>query len=34
MVLSVGAYRRLYNEEPSPAEIDLRESLEAAVEDD
>jgi hypothetical protein len=33
-VFSVGADPRLYNEEPSLAEIELRESLEAAVEDD
>jgi hypothetical protein len=33
-VFSVGAYPRIYNEDPRPAEIELRESLEAAVEDD
>jgi hypothetical protein len=34
MVFSVGADPRLYNEDPRPAEIKLRESLETAIEDD
>jgi hypothetical protein len=33
-VFSVGSAPRLYNEDPTPAEIELRQSLEAAVEDD
>jgi hypothetical protein len=33
-VFSVGSTPRLYNEDPKPAEIELRESLETAVEDD
>jgi hypothetical protein len=33
-VFSVGAEGRLYNEDPKPAEIELRESLKTAVEDD
>jgi hypothetical protein len=33
-VLSVGADPRLYNEDPEPAERELREYLETAVEDD
>jgi hypothetical protein len=32
MVFSVGAAPRLYNEDPRAAEIELRESLETAVE--
>jgi hypothetical protein len=32
-VFSVGPYPRLYSEDPRTAEIELRESLEAAVED-
>jgi hypothetical protein len=34
MVFSVGADPRLYNEDLRPAEIELRESLETAVEND
>jgi hypothetical protein len=34
MVFSVGSAPKLYNEDPSPAEIELRESREMAVEDD
>jgi hypothetical protein len=33
-VFSVGSDPRLYNEDPRPAEIELRESLEMTVEDD
>jgi hypothetical protein len=33
-VFSVGSTSRLYNEDPKPAEIKLRESLDMAVEDD
>jgi hypothetical protein len=33
-VFSVGSDPRLYNEDPRPAEIELRESLEMPVEDD
>jgi hypothetical protein len=33
-VFSVGSAPRLYNEDPRPAEIELRESPEIAVEDD
>jgi hypothetical protein len=33
-VFSVGADQRLYNEDPRLAEIELREILETAVEDD
>jgi hypothetical protein len=33
-VFSVGSTPRLYKEEPRPAEIDLKESIETAVEDD
>jgi hypothetical protein len=33
-VFSVGSDPRLCNEDSRPAEIELRESLEAAVEDD
>jgi hypothetical protein len=33
-VFSVGSNPRLYNEDPWPAEIELRKSLETAVEDD
>jgi hypothetical protein len=33
-VFSVGSAPRLYNEDPRPAELELRESLEIAVEDD
>jgi hypothetical protein len=33
-VFSAGSYPRLYNEDPRPAESELRESLEVAVEDD
>jgi hypothetical protein len=32
-VFSLGAAPRLYNEDPRPAEIELREYLEMAVED-
>jgi hypothetical protein len=31
-VFYVGSARRLYDENPRPAEIDLRESLEMAIE--
>jgi hypothetical protein len=31
---SAGSDPRLYNEDPRPAEIELKESLESAVEDD
>jgi hypothetical protein len=31
-VFSVGSAPRLYNEDPRPAEIEVRESLEEAVE--
>jgi hypothetical protein len=34
MMFSVGSALRLYNEDPRPAEIKLRESLMLAVEDD
>jgi hypothetical protein len=34
MVFSVGSDPRLYNEDPRLAEIELRVSLETAVEDD
>jgi hypothetical protein len=34
IVFSVGSHPRLYNEYPRPAEIELRKSLEVAVEDD
>jgi hypothetical protein len=34
MMFSVGAAQRLYNEVPRPAELELWESLEMAVEDD
>jgi hypothetical protein len=34
VVFSVGADPRLYNEDPRPAEIESRESLETTVEDD
>jgi hypothetical protein len=34
MVFSVISDPRLYNEDPRPAEIELRQSLEMAVEDD
>jgi hypothetical protein len=34
MVFSFGADPRLYNEDPKPAEIELRDCLEMAVEDD
>jgi hypothetical protein len=33
-VFSVGSDLRLYKEDPKPAESELRESLETAVEDD
>jgi hypothetical protein len=33
-MFSIGSDPRLYNEDPRAAEIELRESLEAAVEDD
>jgi hypothetical protein len=33
-VFSVGSAPRLYNEDPRPAEIELRESLETRVDDD
>jgi hypothetical protein len=33
-VFSVASDPRLYNGDPSPAEIELRESLEMTVEDD
>jgi hypothetical protein len=33
-VFSVGSAPRLYNEDPRPAEIELRDPLETAVEDD
>jgi hypothetical protein len=33
-VFSVGSTPRQYNEDPKPAEIELRRSLEVAVEDD
>jgi hypothetical protein len=33
-VFSVGAAPRLYNEDQKPAELELRKSLEMAVEDD
>jgi hypothetical protein len=33
-VFSVGSYPRIYNEDPRPTEIESRESLEIAVEDD
>jgi hypothetical protein len=33
-VFSVGSEPRLYNEDPRPAEVELTESLETAVEDD
>jgi hypothetical protein len=33
-MFSVGFTPRLYNEDPKPAEPELREPLEAAVEDD
>jgi hypothetical protein len=33
-VFSVGSDPRLYNQDPRQAEIELRESLEAEVEDD
>jgi hypothetical protein len=33
-VFSVGSSPRLYDEDPKPAEIKLRKSLETAVEDD
>jgi hypothetical protein len=33
-VFSVGHFPALYNEDPRPAELDLRESLEMTVEDD
>jgi hypothetical protein len=33
-VFSVGSSPRLHNEDPRPAEIELRESLEMAAEDD
>jgi hypothetical protein len=33
-VFSVGSDPRLYNGDPRPAEIELKESLETAVEDD
>jgi hypothetical protein len=33
-VFSVGSAPVLYNEDPSPADLDLRESLMTAVEDD
>jgi hypothetical protein len=34
MVFSVGSVPRLYNEDPKPADSELRESLVATVEDD
>jgi hypothetical protein len=34
MVFSVGSAPRLYNEVSRPVELELRESLEMAVEDD
>jgi hypothetical protein len=34
LLFSVGADPRLYNEDPRPADIELRESLEMVVEDD
>jgi hypothetical protein len=34
MVFSVGSFPRLCNEDPRPAETELRESFEMAVEDD
>jgi hypothetical protein len=33
-VISVGPYSRLYLEDPRPAEVELKESLEMAVKDD
>jgi hypothetical protein len=33
-VFSVGSALKLYNEDPRPAELELRESPEMAVEDD
>jgi hypothetical protein len=33
-VFSVGSDLRLYNEDPRPTELELRESLETPVEDD
>jgi hypothetical protein len=33
-VFSVGSDPRLYDEDPRPAEVEFRESLESAVEDD
>jgi hypothetical protein len=33
-VFSVGSDPRLHNEDPRPAELELRESLEMGVEDD
>jgi hypothetical protein len=33
-MFSVGAHPRLYNEDPGPAEIELRESLGLEIEDD
>jgi hypothetical protein len=33
-MFSVGANPRLYKEDPRPAELELRKSLEMAVEDD
>jgi hypothetical protein len=33
-VFSLASYPRLYNEDPRPAELEFRESLEMAVEDD
>jgi hypothetical protein len=33
-VFSVGAAPRLYNEDPWPVEMELRESFQVAVEDD
>jgi hypothetical protein len=34
IVFSVGSVPRLYNEDPRPAELELRESLETAIEDE
>jgi hypothetical protein len=33
-VFSIGSVPRLHNDDPKPAETELRESLETAVEDD
>jgi hypothetical protein len=34
MVFSVGSDPRIYNEDPRPAELEMREPLETAVKDD